>query len=107
MRKDTREFSNAVGLTLRLVREQAGIEQGEMADRMRCSQALIAKIERGHYVKLWRFALWGDVCKVPCPELMDRCVKAAALLQRTDMVGDAFRCLAKTRSAPIRAKKQK
>jgi transcriptional regulator with XRE-family HTH domain len=102
MKRDSRQYSNAVGLALRVAREQGNVSQEEMADRLRCSQALISRIEKGHWVKLWRFFAWADLCGQEPADLLAECDKAAELLQRDDTIGQMARRFRTMRSKPCR-----
>tara|TARA_R110000824_G_scaffold57104_1_gene155622 strand:- start:98 stop:424 length:327 start_codon:yes stop_codon:yes gene_type:complete len=97
--RESRHYSNAVGLALRIAREKGKISQAQMAERLRCSATLVSKIERGHWIKLWRFFAWADMCGQPPASLLGECDKAAELLQRGDIIGRMARRFRTTRSA--------
>jgi len=102
MNRKTRNYSNAIGLALRVAREDKRISQEEMAEKLRCSQALISRIEKGHWIKLWRFFAWAELCEVQPSLLLSECDKAFALLERDDTIGRMCRSYRKTRSKACR-----
>lgn len=75
-----RAFFCCVAMALKDARKNAGLSQGDIAQKVQLTQSMVSKLEHGHRTTLITFVRWAEACSVSPSYLLRKVERGIELL---------------------------